>query len=95
MEQNAILQRELNLARQSISGTSAHGVPSTSVAFVGGPEVLELGRNEIGFSTPIGGAIALVPRVAALTPISLCACSGHSGVGEAQFILEPSIIPVL
>ena len=60
-EQNAILQRELNLARWSISGTSAPAIPSTSVASVGGPEVHELGRNEIGFSTLTGGAIAPMP----------------------------------
>ena len=38
-EQNATLQRELDLARRSISGTSAPAVPSTSAASIGGPEV--------------------------------------------------------
>ena len=37
-EQNATLQRELNLARRSISGTSAHAIPLTSTASIGGPD---------------------------------------------------------
>ena len=83
-EQNAILQRELNLAQRSISGTNAPTVPLTSAASVGGPEVLELDRNEIGFSTPIGGAIAPVPPAARRAAISLRACGGRSGAGGAQ-----------
>ena len=38
-EQNATLQRALNLAQRSISGTSAPAVPSTSAASVEGPKV--------------------------------------------------------
>ena len=83
-EQNATLQRELNLARRSISGTSAPAIPSTSAASVGGPEVQELGRNEIGFSTPTDGAIDPVPPTARLAAISLRACGGRSGAGGAQ-----------
>ena len=84
VEQNATLQRELNLARRSISGTNAPAIPSTSVASVRGPKVQELDRNEIGFSTPIGGAIAPVPPAARLAAISLRACSSRSGAGGAQ-----------
>ena len=83
-EQNATLQRELNLACRSISGTSAPAIPSTSAASVGGPKVQELGRNEIGFSTPTGGAIDPVPPVARLAAISLRACGGCSGASGAQ-----------
>ena len=36
-EQNANLQRELNLARLSLSGASDPPIPSTSAASVGGP----------------------------------------------------------
>ena len=84
VEQNATLQRELNLARRSNSGTSAPAIPSTSAASVGGPEVQELGRNEIGFSTPTNGAIDPVPLVAKLAALSLRACGGRSGAGGAQ-----------
>ena len=70
-EQNATLQRELNLARRSISGTSAPAILLTSDASVGGPEVQKLGRNEIGFSTLTGGAIDHVPPAAKLAAISL------------------------
>ena len=83
-EQNATLQRELNLARRSIFGTSAPAIPSTLAASVEGPEVLELGRNDIGFPIPIGGAIDPVPPVARLAAISLCAYSGRSGAGRVQ-----------
>ena len=83
-EQNATLQRELNLAWQSISGTSAPAIPSTSAASIGGPEVQELGRNEIGFSTLTSGAIDSMPPAAKLATISLRACSGRSSAGGAQ-----------
>ena len=83
-EQNATLQRELNLARRSISGTSAPTIPSTSTASVGGPEVQELDRNEIGFSTLTGGPTAPMPPAAKLAAISLRACSGRSGASGAQ-----------
>ena len=83
-EQNATLQRELDLARHSISGTSAPAVPSTSATYVGGPEVQESGRNAIGLSTPIGGAVDPVPLAAK-----------RSGAGGAQIYLESSILQVL
>ena len=83
-EQNATLQRELNLARRSISGTSAPATPSTSAASVKGPKVQDLGRNEIGFSTPTNGAIDPVPPAARLAAIFLRACSGRSDAGGAQ-----------
>ena len=79
-EQNAILQRELNLAWRSISGTSSLEIPSTSTASVGGQEVHELGRNEIGFSTPIGGAIASMPPASGLATTSLRAYSGRAQI---------------
>ena len=95
VEQNATLQRELNLARRSNSGTSAPAIPSTSVASVGGPEVQELGRNEIGFSTSTDGAIDPVPPATRLASISLRACSGRSVKVGLKFILESSILQVL
>ena len=83
-EQNATLQRELDLAQHSISGTSAPAVPSTSSDSVGGPEVQESGRNANRLSTPIGGAVDPVPPAARLVAISLCACGGRSGACGAQ-----------
>ena len=83
-EQNATLQRELDLARRSISGTSAPAVPLTSTAFVGGPEVQESSRNANRLSIPIGGAVDHVPPAARLAAISLRACGGCSGAGGAQ-----------
>ena len=83
-EQNATLQRELDLAQCSISETSAPAVPSTSAASVGGPEVQESGRNAIGFCTPIGEAVDPVPPTARLAAISLRACGGRSDEGGTQ-----------
>ena len=83
-EQNAILQRELDLAWHSIFGISAPAVPSTSTAFVGGPEVQESSRNANQLSTPIGGALNPVPPAARLAAISLRACGGRSGAGGAH-----------
>ena len=47
-------------------------------------QIQELGRNEIGFSTPTDGAIDPVPPAAKLAVISLRACGGRFGAGGAQ-----------
>ena len=81
-EQNATLQRELNLVRQSNSGATALALPSTSIASVGGPEVHEVGRGDSQLCTPAGQAVAPVPIAPVLPARSLCACNTEPSSGR-------------
>ena len=73
-EQNATLQRELNLARQSNSGATAPALPSTSAASVGGLEMHEVGRGDSRLCTPVGQAVASMPIAPTVPTRSLRAC---------------------
>ena len=73
-EQNATLQRELNLARQSNSGATAPTLPSISVASVGGLEVHEVSRGDSRRSTPAGQVVASAPIAPAIAARSVRAC---------------------
>ena len=93
-EQNATLQQELNLARQSNSGVTAPALPSTSAASVGGPEVHEVrGVILAGVHRQVKWLLLrpLHPQLllglfvrAVLNPV-------QAGV---SFILDPKIIPL-
>ena len=73
-EQNANLQQELNLARQSNSGATAPALPSTSAASVGGPEVHEVGRSDSRLRTRASQEVVSAPIAPAVRARSLLAC---------------------
>ena len=81
-KQNATLQRELNLARQSNFGATAPAMPSTSTASVWGPEEHEVGRGDSWLCMPTGQAVASVPIAPAIPARSLCACGIEHSVGR-------------
>ena len=73
-EQNANLQQERNLARQSNSDAIAPALPSTSAASVGGPEVHEVGKGDSRLRTPASHEVASAPIAPAVPARSLRAC---------------------
>ena len=81
-EQNATLQRELNLARQSNSGATAPAMPLTSVASVGGLKGHEVGRGDSRLYTPTGRVIASAPIAPVVAARSLCACGIEHSAGR-------------
>ena len=93
VEQNATLQRELNLAWQSNFGASVPAMLSTSTASVGGPEVHDLGRIDFGLYTLIGWAVALVPFAAALAARSLRACGTQQSASKGYIYPRPKDNP--
>ena len=92
-EQNATLQRELNLARQSNSGATAPTLPSTSAASVGGPEVHEVRRGDSRRSTPASQVVASVPIAPVVAARSLRACGTESTAGRGLIYPRPEDNP--
>ena len=92
-EQNATLQQELNLARQSNSGAIALALPSTSIASVGGLEVHEVGRGDSRRSMPASQEVASAPIVPAVAARSLRACGTESSAGRGFIYPRPEDNP--
>ena len=92
-EQNATLQRELNLARQSNSGATAPALPSTSAASVGGLEVHEVRRGDSRRSTPAGQVVASAPIAPAVRAGSLRACRTDPSAGRGLIYPRPKDNP--
>ena len=92
-EQNATLQRELNLARQSNSGAIAPALPSTSAASVGGPEVHEVHRGDSRRSTPASQVVASAPITPVVAARSLRACGIEPSAGRGLIYPRPEDNP--
>ena len=92
-EQNANLQRELDLARQSNSGATALALPSTSAASVGGPKVHEVGRGDSRLRTPASQEVASAPIAPTVPARSLRACGNDPSVGRGLIYPQPEDNP--
>ena len=92
-EQNATLQRELNLARQSNSGATAPALPSTSAASIGGPKVHEVRRGDSCRSTPASQVVASAPIALAVATRSLRACGTEPSAGRGLIYPRPEDNP--
>ena len=86
-EQNANLQRELNLAWQSLSRASDPPIPSTSAASVGGPHGQGVSTTDRGICSSTGGVVGSAPHVVAISVVSLCSCGTQSTVaGSGDYL---------
>ena len=92
-QQNATLQRELNLPRQSNSGATAPALPSTSAASVGGPEVHEVRKVDSRRSTPACQVVASEPIAPAVRAGSLRACGTDPSAGRGLIYPRPEDNP--
>ena len=86
-EQNANLQRELNLARLSLSGASDPSIPTTSVASVKGPHGQDVSTTGCGIFPSTGGVVGSALPVVVESVLSLCPCGTHStAVGSGDYL---------
>ena len=86
-EQNANLQRELNLARLSLSGASDPPIPTTSAAFVRGPHGQDVSTTGRGISPSTGGVVDSALHVVVESVLSLRSCGTHStAVGSGDYL---------
>ena len=86
-EQNANLQRELNLARLSLSGASDPPIPSTSAVSVGGPHGQDVSTTNRRICSSRGGVLGSVPSVVAESVVPLRPCGTHStAVGSGDYL---------
>ena len=86
-EQNANLQRELNLARLSLSGASDPPIPTTSAASVGGPHGQDVFTTGRGISPSTGGVVGSALPVVVESVLSLRPCGTHStAVGSGDYL---------
>ena len=92
-EQNANLQRELNLAWQSLSGASDPPIPSTSATSVGGPQGQGVATIDRGICSSIGGVVGSAPPVVAVSVVSLCPCGTQLTVAGSGDYLRPEDNP--
>ena len=92
-EQNANLQRELNLARQSNSGATAPALPSTLAASVGGPEVHKVGRSDSRLRTRASQEVVSAPIAPAVRARSLHACGTDPSAGRGLIYPRPEDNP--
>ena len=93
VEQNANLQRELNLARLSLSGASDPPIPSTSAASVGGPGGQGVSTTDCGISPSTGGVVGFAPPVVVEFVLSLRLCGTHSTTAGSGDYLRPEDNP--
>ena len=94
-EQNANLQRELNLARLSLSGASDPPIPTTSAASVGGPHGQDVFTTGRGISPSTGGVVGSALPVVVESVLFLRPCGTHStAVGSGDY-LRPEDNPFL
>ena len=85
-KQNANLQRELNLARLSLSGASDPPIPSTSAASVGGLHGQGVSTTDRGICSSRGGVLGSLPPVVAEFVVPLRPCGMHSTtVGSGDY----------
>ena len=94
-EQNANLQRELNLAQLSFSGASDPPIPSTSAAFVGGPHGQGVSTTDRGIYSSTGGVLGSAPPVVAEFVVSLRPYGTHfTATGSGDYLrLEDNPFP--
>ena len=86
-EQNANLQRELNLARQSLSGASDPPIPSGSTASVRGPQVQAVATTNRRICSSTGGVVGSTPPVVVVSVVSLCPCGMQStAAGSGDYL---------
>ena len=86
VEQNANLQRELNLARLSLSRASDPPIPSTSAASVRGPHGQGVSTTDRGICSLRGGVFGSLPPVVAESIVPLRSCGMHStAVGSGDY----------
>ena len=85
-EQNANLQRELNLTRLSLSGASDPPIPSTSAAPVGGPHGQGVSTTDRQICSSRGGVLGSLLPVVAESIVPLRPCGTHStAVGSGDY----------
>ena len=85
-EQNANLQRELNLARLSLSGASDPPIQSTSAASVGGPHGQGVSTTDRGICSSRGSVLGSLPPVVTESVVPLRLCGKHStAVGSGNY----------
>ena len=92
-EQNADLQRELNLAWLSLSGASDPPIPSTSATSIGGPHGQGVSTTDHGICSSTGGAVDSAPPVVAESVVSLRPCGTHSTATRSGDYLRPEDNP--
>ena len=93
VEQNANLQRELHLARLSLSGASDPPIPSTSAASVGGPHKQDVSTTGRGITPSTRGVVDSTPPVVVESVLSLCSCGTHSTAAGSGDYLRPEDNP--
>ena len=93
-EQNANLQRELNLAQLSLSGASDPPIPTTSAASVGGPHGQDVFTTGRGISPLTGGVVGSALPIVVESVLSLRLCGTHlTAVGSGDY-LQPEDNPL-
>ena len=86
-EQDANLQRDLNLARLSLSRASNPPIPSTSAASVGGPHGQGVSTTDRGICSLTGGVVGSAQPVVVESIVSLRLCGTHSTVaGSGDYL---------
>ena len=92
-EQNATLQQELNLVRQSNSGAIASALSTTSAASVEGLEVHEVRRGDSWLYRLVGQAVASAPIAPAVSARSFRACGTEPSSGRGIVYPRPKDNP--